>query len=31
MADTIDVPNNFVTIISDFANDLKTTFPEYAD
>lgn len=31
MEDTIDVPNNFVTIISDFVNDLKTTFPEYAD
>ena len=31
MEDTPDVPNNFVTIISDFANDLKTTFPEYAD
>lgn len=31
MDDTFTVPNNFVTVISDFTNDLNTTFPEYSN
>ena len=31
MEDTFTVPNNFVTVISDFTNDLNTTFPEYSE
>ena len=29
--ESIEVPANFVTVINDFANDLSTTFPEYAN
>jgi len=29
--ESVEVPTNFVTVINDFANDLSTTFPEYAN
>ena len=31
MDNSIEIPSNFITVISDFTNDLTTTFPEYSD
>lgn len=31
MDNSIEIPTNFITVISDFTNDLTTTFPEYSD
>jgi hypothetical protein len=31
MEDTFEVPNNFLTVINDFTDDLTTTFPEYSN
>ena len=31
MDTSIEIPNNFITVVNDFTKDLSVTFPEYSN